>query len=477
MALTKVTGKMATFDNGASGSVKRDLYDKLTETVSVKDFGAVGDGVTDDTVAIQAALDSSATEIYVPSGRYLISSTLLLKANCRFIGESCGSGPSPDPRGATLQAASGFSGWLIEARGISQSPTDPWQHHVQVENFQFRGVNGEQVASGYNVGAAGDHFAIRNCKFVWLNNAIKFGGATTQLRTQVSATVENISFYSVLKGIHYFECNTSARVVNVLCDNVEKVIHADNCKTSFHLGIHQFHVENPPATAIEGAIHIDNAEYGVYSVDEFDVDGATSPVDYALVYKSASSAANPPAIKIENGGSSVFTNLLLNDSYASVTYPVTDNNRGRAIFYNFTVDTNGVSVINTSPPQFNPVVSDAATGGNIGTATVVGKRYYRSGASVILSLNLTNINTAGLTPGNTLYIQGLPFPAASGYNRHIGTAYTSNITGGGMVQCAIGGSAAALRLVDTSGNFITVSDVVSGSGLVYLNITYLIDKQ
>ncbi len=38
--------------------------------VSVKDFGAKGDGTTNDTVAIQAALDSGACEVYVPCGTY-----------------------------------------------------------------------------------------------------------------------------------------------------------------------------------------------------------------------------------------------------------------------------------------------------------------------------------------------------------------------------------------------------------------------
>ena len=47
--------------------------------VSVKDFGAVGDGVADDTAAIQAALDSGHLSIFVPTGIYLISSTLLLQ--------------------------------------------------------------------------------------------------------------------------------------------------------------------------------------------------------------------------------------------------------------------------------------------------------------------------------------------------------------------------------------------------------------
>ena len=46
------------------------------DAVSVKDFGAVGDGVTDDSSAIQDAIDSlgaNGGEIYVPEGRYVIN--------------------------------------------------------------------------------------------------------------------------------------------------------------------------------------------------------------------------------------------------------------------------------------------------------------------------------------------------------------------------------------------------------------------
>ena len=52
---------------------------RYSETVSVKDYGAVGDEITDDTAAIQAALDSGALSVFVPTGVYIVSSTLLLK--------------------------------------------------------------------------------------------------------------------------------------------------------------------------------------------------------------------------------------------------------------------------------------------------------------------------------------------------------------------------------------------------------------
>jgi len=45
----------------------------LNGVVNVKDFGAVGDGVTDDTAAIQAALNSTATSVYFPTGSYRIA--------------------------------------------------------------------------------------------------------------------------------------------------------------------------------------------------------------------------------------------------------------------------------------------------------------------------------------------------------------------------------------------------------------------
>lgn len=66
------------YDQGATGAVNRPFNQKLAESVSVKDFGAVGDGVTDDTAAITAARDYIASQIpaptlVFPAGTYVYS--------------------------------------------------------------------------------------------------------------------------------------------------------------------------------------------------------------------------------------------------------------------------------------------------------------------------------------------------------------------------------------------------------------------
>lgn len=73
--------------------VYRDLQTRLDDFVSVKAFGAVGDGVVDDTDAIQAVLDmylgsttSDRNTVYFPAGVYLISSPLKVPPYASLVG-------------------------------------------------------------------------------------------------------------------------------------------------------------------------------------------------------------------------------------------------------------------------------------------------------------------------------------------------------------------------------------------------------
>jgi hypothetical protein len=65
----------------------------VLERVSVKDFGAVGDGVTDDTAAVQAAVDYTNSSgnneiVHFPAGRYLITSQVDIHVGTKLEGDN-----------------------------------------------------------------------------------------------------------------------------------------------------------------------------------------------------------------------------------------------------------------------------------------------------------------------------------------------------------------------------------------------------
>lgn len=73
------------------------FWDNPEDWVSVNSFGAKGDGVTDDTLAIQAALNSGKTTVYFQPGRYVIDGTINIPKSVRrinFMYSDIASGPN-----------------------------------------------------------------------------------------------------------------------------------------------------------------------------------------------------------------------------------------------------------------------------------------------------------------------------------------------------------------------------------------------
>lgn len=83
---TQVTAAILNQIRTALGDIRTVLGSQHANVLS---FGATGDGVTDDTAAIQAAITATqGIPLYFPSGRYLVSESLLISSRChRLVGD------------------------------------------------------------------------------------------------------------------------------------------------------------------------------------------------------------------------------------------------------------------------------------------------------------------------------------------------------------------------------------------------------
>jgi len=88
--LGSTTSDLVTHSQGSVGSASRTVQNRLQETVSIKDFGAVGDGNADDTTAFDNALTAARAAgkpLYLPKGIYKRTTALLLQDGDSFIGD------------------------------------------------------------------------------------------------------------------------------------------------------------------------------------------------------------------------------------------------------------------------------------------------------------------------------------------------------------------------------------------------------
>jgi hypothetical protein len=199
-----------------SGAVVTNVQAKLRETVSVKDFGAVGDGVTDDTVAIQAALNAnlainfgSADNIYIVSDELIVQSQSFLYAE-----------------GATIRQTTNVKS-IFNIDGKT---------NIYIEGFVFDDTGAGYVTNDANPNAAvfggvgTDFVTITRCKFTNVTYAA--------LRFQDSNTITVTENIVIGPGVATLPASTNLRCYGILFDtDCDKFICSNNQVTGTTIGI------------------------------------------------------------------------------------------------------------------------------------------------------------------------------------------------------------------------------------------------
>lgn len=83
---TATNASLVTYTPPGAGAVTTTVQSKLRQYVSVKDFGATGNGSTSDTTAIQTAINSGYA-IYFPKGSYLVTAELTIPSGMKIFGD------------------------------------------------------------------------------------------------------------------------------------------------------------------------------------------------------------------------------------------------------------------------------------------------------------------------------------------------------------------------------------------------------
>lgn len=149
---SNIGSELVGFKQDGTGAVLRTVESKVKDFVSVKDFGAVGDGIVDDSASIFAAI-TAYDNIFFPSGTYLFDSTVQLpNKNIRLFGN------------ATLHSTTLLSNGLLQQQNRGKL--------TKIEGLSFTGASvgfyrkANDVVSGTPENSEYYEFLVKDCSFI-----------------------------------------------------------------------------------------------------------------------------------------------------------------------------------------------------------------------------------------------------------------------------------------------------------------------
>lgn len=210
-----------------TGSVARSALSKFADIVSIKDFGAVGDGTADDTAAFTLAFAAiTYGQIYLPTGTYKVTSQIVVPKRVRLLGNGVSdtNGTGATNRGATC-ILRGFTGALAtvsltgDDSGIDQIDIDNnnqgtgdclqvWGTRAQIGRISTRNSGG----NGVRIGKTDAGAATINANCWHAVDILTCGNAAAGMRVDDTNTTTSLTYPLGVANVNGGSClNLDAR--------------------------------------------------------------------------------------------------------------------------------------------------------------------------------------------------------------------------------------------------------------------------
>ncbi len=216
----------------ANEDTERSLQRKLDDFASVKDFGALGDGVTDDTAAINRALfelycrDTDPRvrrSLFFPAGVYRVTDTVLIPPYAKMFGEGSESSiieyKSDDSSLAEVVARTCGNNQEI---GINIPTSDVTPKYIEIDSLTFKTTDDISIFLADRV----QHLNFSNVVFKGEKNT---GDFEETISEQSALTFDSgISNNTTVKDIvvdqcGFYNCNYGVRVFGII-EKIENIV-------------------------------------------------------------------------------------------------------------------------------------------------------------------------------------------------------------------------------------------------------------
>jgi len=280
-----------TYTPAGTGAVSRTVQSKLRDVVSVKDFGAVGDGVANDSAAIQAAINTGKS-VFFPKGTYKASFDI---ADGQMVfGEGAENGTTiKPPAGATY--------------ALRVDATSSPMQHCQIRDIRFDNIDLISncvgiLFKGTNVSTINDWHSLNN---IWID---RFDRGIEVLGRQIWSSYYSVEILNCRIGFNVstdtttpaFNQNTFIQCRTAACTQEGFKIVGQNTTLGFYTC--DFELCNTSDTVGKAAFYIEDCDQpsfiGCYWEDNgggVAVDGA-NPANNSVGIKFAGTYCRNPKI-------------------------------------------------------------------------------------------------------------------------------------------------------------------------------------